>query len=229
MVRVGLLRLVDYESWIASLGYDREHIVQASQHSMLGDVYRWVADIGSFPIPLTYDLIALILNSVGMDEYLAVAKRVASKSPVPVAALCGEGDTYTEALANAREQASWTGDGDELTAAVHVDLNGYYRILEEGGAHRAYELISALAEQLRGLASKLGGLAAYMGGDNVLAFIPVELVDKFTSEALSAADVKIGVGLASKPRDAVALSTKALTAIRRAGSKRRSFKLKEGE
>lgn len=226
MVRVGLLRLVDYESWISLLGYDREHIVQERQHSMLADVYKWAASIGSFPIPLTYDLIALILNSISLEEYLTVTRHLASRSPVPIAALCGEGSTYVEALANAREPASWVYN-DELTAAAHIDLNGYYKVLEEGGAYKVYELISRLAEHLRGLAPKFGGIAAYMGGDNVLAFIPMELIDDFASEALSIADVKIGIGLASKPRDAVALSTKALIAIRREGFKRKTLKLRE--
>jgi len=226
LVKLGVLRLVRYESWICSLGYDREYLVQARQHELLRELHRRGAAIGAFAIPLTYDLAALILNSVRTKDYVKVVEDLSSISPVPLKAMIGRGDTYPKALSNAMELEAFTyPELEEPTAAVHVDLNGYYDLLEREGAYRAYEVVTSLAEKLRRLAFNLGGLATYMGGDNVLAFLPIEAVDSFVARALAEDDVKVGVGVAPTPRRAVALSTEALAAIRRRDVKRRSLKL----
>ena len=227
MVKIGLLRLMDYESWISSLGYDREHLIQINQHRILEEVYKQGANIEAFPVPLTYDLIALILNSVRCNDYLKMVGALTSISPVPIRALVGRGTTYTEALINVSEAKSQFDDNvEEPTVAVHVDLNGYYDVLKRKGPYYAYRVIVELVEELGRLALRVGGLTTYIGGDNVLAFVPTDSVDEFVEEALSKADVKVGIGVAPTPRRAVALSTKALIAIRRGGIKRRSLKFK---
>ncbi|MHC1601455.1 MAG: GTP cyclohydrolase IIa [Candidatus Nezhaarchaeales archaeon] len=226
MVKVGLLRLMNYETWISSLGYDREHFIQINQHRILEEVYKQGASIGAFPVPLTYDLIALILNSIESSDYLGIIEALTSISPVPIRALIGQGATYTEALINVSEVKSQFDDViEEPTVAVHVDLNDYYEVLKREGPYHAYRVIMKLAEELRRLALKVGGLATYIGGDNVLAFIPINSTDNFVKEVLDKADVKVGVGIAPIPRKAVALSTEALATIRKEGMKRRSLKL----
>jgi len=227
LVKLGVLRLVQYESWISSLGYDREHLVQAKQHELMGELCVRGAAIGAFAAPLTYDLAVMVLNSVRAREYARVVEGLSSISPVPLRAMIGQGDTYPKALSNVVELESFTHpELDEPTAAVYVDLNDYYGLLEGGGVYRAYEAAMSLAERLRRLAVSLGGLAVYTGGDNVLAFLPPEAVDGFAVQALAEDDVKVGVGIAPTPRMAVALSTRALAAIRReGGSKRRGLKL----
>ena len=226
MVKLGLLKLVRYESWICSLGYDREHVVQAKQHELLRELHRRGAAIGAFTVPLTYDLVVLVLNSIRTSDYVKLVEDLTPISPVPLEAMVGQGDNYPKALGNAVELEAFAHpELNEPTAAAHVDLNGYYDLVEREGAHRAYEVVVGLAERLRRLALGLGGLATYVGGDNVLAFLPLETVDNFTAQALAEGDVKVGVGIAPTPRRAVALSTEALMIIRRGGAKHRSLKL----
>jgi len=101
LVKLGLLKLVRYESWICSLGYDREHVVQAKQHELLRELHRRGAAIGAFTVPLTYDLVVLVLNSIRTSDYVKLVEDLTPISPVPLEAMVGQGDNYPKALGNA--------------------------------------------------------------------------------------------------------------------------------
>jgi GTP cyclohydrolase III len=213
-VKVGILRLIDYEQWIATLGYDREHLIQVKQLSFLKEVFKLSARIYAFALPLTYDLTAVVLNSVGTTDYMKLARLLAFYAPAPLKPLIGMGETYWEALSKANEVTSEVEINAE-TIAVQVDVNGYYSLLSQKGPYDAYKLMMELKGTIQEIANSLGGLTFYAGGDNIIVFLPAKKqLNAFLSNILKIARVKVGVGLAPTPRDAVALSTKALSTVR---------------
>jgi GTP cyclohydrolase IIa len=220
MVKVGILKLLNYESWINLLGYDREHTVQAKQHELLKELYRCGAEIGAFTIPLTLDLIVLILNSVETRKFLMVARSITKLSPTPIKAMVGYGKTYPEALTKAGNPEMLTcSELNEQTIVAHADLNGYYTLLEEQGIYHTYKTVTDLIGKFRKITHKIGGITTYLGGDNILAFLPNTESVKTLMDQFSAKNVKVGIGIALTPRKAVALAAKALASLRKKRSK----------
>jgi GTP cyclohydrolase III len=210
---------MNYEQWIASLGYDREYLIQMKQSSLLKDIFKFSALIHAFALPLTYDLIVIILNSVKTEKYAKLVKIIAYHSPVPLKPLIGTGETYKEALCKVKSltDSGATTDFNFKTVAVQIDVNGYYNLLNERNPYDIYTIMMSLKKVLQEIADKLGGLTFYAGGDNIIVFLPKEKdMEKFTLEfkTFNIASVKMGVGIAPIPREAVALSTKALSIIR---------------
>lgn len=217
MVKIGILRLLNYESWISSLGYDREHIVQAEQHKLLRALYKRGAEIGAFTIPLTQDIIVLILNSVELRKFLMIVKALTKSSPVSFRVMVGWGETYPEAfIKTINPEVLMHSELRELTVVAHADLNGYYDLLKEQGIYRTYETIIDFVEEFRRLTHSLGGIASYLGGDNVLAFLPDIESTKTLITRLSAENknIKVGIGIAFTPRTAITLAAKALATLR---------------
>lgn len=222
MVKIGVLRLLNYESWINSLGYDREHIIQAEQHKLLRILYESGAEIGAFTIPLTRDIIVLVLNSVELRKFLVITKSLIKSSPVSFRVMVGLGKTYPEALIKiVNPEVLMRSEPRELTIAAHADLNGYYNLLKEQGIYRTYETIVDFVEKFRRLTHSLGGIASYLGGDNVLAFLPdIKSTKTFITrlsienKSTKVGDIKVGIGIASIPRTAITLAAKALATLR---------------
>jgi len=217
MIRVGLVRLEGYESWIRSLGYDREWIVQAAQ----ADVYRNLviesAGAGMFSLPLTYDSYLVIINAAEVEGFKEVVSKLSDKAPVVLAAYVGLGRSYSEAVERLRplsEACEDPGEGAlEDTVVVHLDLDGYNELMSNKGLHYVEELMNAALHRARKISTKHGGLAYYAGGDNIICFVPCERLSDFLDE-VRVGDFKVGVGIAPRPRDALALAAQALDAIR---------------
>ncbi len=218
MIRVGVVRLEDYENWIRSLGYDREWIVQAAQ----ADIYRSLvigsAEAGMFSLPLTYDSYLVIINAVDVEGFKDVVSKLSCKAPVALAAYVGLGPSYLEAvkrlraLSEACENALEEGELED-TVAVHLDLDGYNELVSNKGLYYVEELMSTTLHKVKRASAKYGGLAYYAGGDNIICFVPCKCLEDFLNE-VRARDFKVGVGIAPRPRDALTLAAQALDAIR---------------
>jgi len=218
MIRVGVVRLEDYENWIRSLGYDREWMVQAAQ----ADIYRCLviesAEVGMFSLPLTYDSYLVIINAVGVEGFKEVVSRLSDKAPVALAAYVGLGPSYLEAVKRLRalgetcEDALEEGELED-TVAVHLDLDDYNELVSNKGLHYVEELMNAALHRARKISAKHGGLAYYAGGDNIICFVPWERLNDFLDD-VRARDFKVGVGIAPRPRDALTLAAQALDVIR---------------
>jgi|Deesub1362B_J571_1020462.scaffolds.fasta_scaffold13070_2 GTP cyclohydrolase IIa len=217
MIKIGFVQLIDYEDWIKSFGHDREWAVQAAQADTNRSFTLESAQIDAFSIPLTYDSYVIILNSVSTRKYEKMIHKLSQKVPVKLKAYIGFGKTYVTALNSIRELKSCnsiaTQDDIEYTVAVHVDLNNYYGIIREKNWHYVYEVMNNLITNVRNLSNKYGGLTFYAGGDNVISFMPSSTVKNFIDEIVTDS-VKIGVGVASTPREALKLASTALDIIR---------------
>ena len=217
MIRVGVVRLKDYEGWIRSLGYDREWIVQAVQ----ADVYRSLviesAQAGMFSLPLTYDSYLVIINAVDLEGFRDVVNKLSNRAPVALATYIGLGPSYLEAVEKLRplteEIEGSLGEGLEDTVAVHLDLDGYNELISNKGLRYVGEIMGAALDKVRRISAEYGGLAYYAGGDNIICFVPYEGLEDFLND-VRAKDFKVGVGIAPRPRDALKLAAQALDVIR---------------
>jgi GTP cyclohydrolase IIa len=76
MIRVGLVHLKDYESWIKSIGYDREWVIQATQATIYRSLVVESAKRGMFSIPLTYDSYIVIINAARIEDFIETVNSI---------------------------------------------------------------------------------------------------------------------------------------------------------
>jgi GTP cyclohydrolase IIa len=231
MIRVGLIHLKDYESWIKSIGYDREWVIQATQATIYRSLVVESAKMGMFSIPLTYDSYLVIINAARIEDFIATVNNICNEMPVAFNTYIGSGRSYSEAIENLKESSKFVegaGKVNELeeTAAVHLDLDGYNRFMYNMRFLYAEGLINMLFQKIRQASTKHGGLTYYAGGDNFICFIPCERIKVFLDDVV-ADNIKAGVGIALKPRDALRLAAQALDIIRNKGRSNKIFVLRE--
>ncbi|MDH5815488.1 MAG: GTP cyclohydrolase IIa [Candidatus Nezhaarchaeota archaeon] len=221
MIRLGLIHLSDYENWIKSMGYDREWMVQATQ----ADIYRSLviesAKVGAFSFPLTYDSYLTVINAVRSEDFERIVCELSSKVPIRLVAYIGLGETYVEAMKNMKEMRRDMLEGDsEETVVAHLDVDNYNEVISSKGFYYAKELIGEVIYEAKKISSKHGGLSYYAGGDNVICFIPSKHLKGFLGDLegflndVETRSIKVGIGVAPKPRDALTLAAKALDHIR---------------
>lgn len=217
MIRIGVVRLKDYESWIRSLGYDREWKVQAAQADLYKSLVLESAEVGMFSLPLTYDSYLVIINAADIEDFKEVVDKLSHKVPVTLMAYVGLGCSYLEAMKRLRYLGETNGNSMEEkledTVAVHFDLDGYNKLMSEKGLYHVEEFMSSALHKVRRASAEYGGLTYYAGGDNIICFVPRECLEGFISN-VKAEGFKIGVGVAPRPRDALALAAQALDMIR---------------
>jgi len=231
MIRIGLIRLEGYEGWIRSLGYDREWVVQATQAEVYRSLAIESAKVGMFSLPLTYDTYLVVINAADVEDFKGLADRLSSRAPAALSLYVGLGPSYAEAMRRLRpldegaEGPLKEGRLDE-TAAAHLDLDGYNKLASERGFNYVEELVGATLRRAREVSARHGGLAYYAGGDNVVCFVPCERLEGFLDD-VRVDGVKVGVGVALRPRDALALAARALDEIRLGGRSREVLVLRE--
>jgi len=221
MIVLGIIHLEKYREWIESLGYDREWIVQSTQAEIYRRMVVESSKAGMFSLPLTYDSYLVVINAVGVREFKEFISKISDEVPVTPKTYVGLGSSYPEAMRNLKIlKDEEVGNEIEETVAVHLDLNGYCRLVESKGFHYAENLINTTLRRVRRISIKNGGLAYYAGGDNIICFIPCRNLEVFLRN-VRMRGLKAGVGIASKPRDALTLAAEALRKIRigKCGSK----------
>ena len=78
-----------------------------------------------------------------------------------------------------------------------------------------YEVVWSMVARIRDSLRGLGALVFYMGGDNVIAVMEPRLDEAMLEALASSLRARVGVGVASRARDAVRLATEALDGLRR--------------
>ena len=219
-VSLALIVLKDYREWVESLGYDREWLVQATQSAMTRHLTLEYSNIGAFSCPLTYDSYLVVLNSIRLDEFSSATRRIEKKAPRGLLVYIGSGEDYANALdsikplelATRAEKFRTTMPGVSIVA--HVDMNDYrYRIANDGWLSTWIKVLD-LKEKVRKSALKLGGLSFYAGGDNFVVFLPTRDSLRLFLDQLRVNGIKVGIGIARKPRRALELAAKSLDEIR---------------
>jgi len=221
-VRIALVELIGYREWTESLGHDREWIIQAQQATVYRSLMVGASRYGGFVFPLRYDY--LLVVSTGLDrrvhERLLDTARLVSRLPVRMSSFAGPMPREAVLSAQRALQGVEAGElhfeeGDDgVTVLAHVDINDISKRTREEGLPGSLIVIHELVSGIAKLADRYGGIAQYLGGDNVLVLLPDSEYEGFAWEAVEAFDVKVGIGVAVRPREAMKLSSWALHKIR---------------
>lgn len=215
---MALLELVNYRAWTELLGPDREWRLQAEQASVYREAQLAAARVGAMAVPLRYDYIAVLASNVGPEELSSVAEAVRSVAPVEVRWASGCGPTPADAVRRAFESLRGRPAADpcgaEISIVGQVDLNDVTGLTERTDPLRAFEAVQEVLAAVRATVAPRGGVAEYLGGDNILVVYPVEGFEDLARRVSLVSNVKVGVGVARRPRAASELATRALDEIR---------------
>ncbi|UXD22277.1 hypothetical protein IPA_03160 [Ignicoccus pacificus DSM 13166] len=198
--------LEGYREWTESLGSDREWKIQAVQGELDKISSLKASECEAFYLPTRRDVLTFILNNVDINCFENVVKEIEKASPVPLKVIVGYGRTPLEALWNPLEE----GEEGPVTA-VHVDIDH----ISVRPHYLGYVEAVGMFDTLVKMALPLGGVVSYLGGDNVIAFLGKEEAFSFASSVLNLfKEVKIGIGIGKRPREAVAKAAEGLRIAR---------------
>ncbi len=206
MHKVAKAVLEGYREWTEELGEDREWKIQRVQARIDEVASVEAAKCGAFYAPSRRDVLIFISNNVPNECIKNVVRSVSEVSPVPVKLTIGYGKTPLDALLEPKDE------GDEgAVVAAHVDINSFSQKDHYLGYVEVLDMISGISK----LALGFGGVSFYLGGDNVIVFLDTNEYEKFASFVSKMYKVKVGVGIADLPREAVAKAAYSLKVLRR--------------
>ncbi|NPA24049.1 MAG: GTP cyclohydrolase IIa [Crenarchaeota archaeon] len=227
-MQITLIKLSGYREWTESLGSDREHIIQEIQGRLHSALSRAFSEKDAIAHPLRYDLMIAITNTLTVEDHMNILEKLQAYSPVPVIMAVAVERDAESAERKASEllrqqhnshQVIVSGDVPDVSriCVVHADLAGSVKLLTKYSVYETYEYIMRLYSIFRSLMSKMGGIALYLGGDNMIGItIPerveenIDLIRRFSR----AYRLRVGIGIAAKPREAMRKATQALDRLR---------------
>lgn len=225
-MKIFLLEFKGYKEWTESLGYDREWKIQDFQHEIVRIANLIATNYGGFVLPLRYDYLTIIADGVPNEGLLHVYKEIAALSPTKIEYCLGYGKTPLEAQRDAYEclkndQPSKLKDlPDDKIVACHFDLDNFANLTLNTSAYDALKVFNDIYYSLSQYIYNNGGLIQYLGGDNFIAFINYENLDKILKIVDNIKNIKIGIGIGKNARIAISKATEALDIIRKRRDKK---------
>ncbi|BFH73443.1 GTP cyclohydrolase IIa [Sulfurisphaera javensis] len=210
-MKIAEINLEGYKEWTESLGYDREWKIQSFQHNFLSELTQLASEINSFAVTYRYDSYILLLDGAEISKIDQVISKIRDLSPVPIKVCYGYGKTFLEAEKNCEHGEKISDFNDEKILVAHFDLDGFTR---RRYLFDAYLEIFEVYNKIFNIMQNLGGLAYYFGGDNIGAFLNVEMLNHVKDIVESISGLKVGVGIGNNPREGLKNAAKALHIIR---------------
>jgi GTP cyclohydrolase IIa len=216
------MEFIGYKEWTESLGYDREWKIQDIQSSIYKVVNDEISRVGGFALPVRYDGLIILADGIPSGSLLEIYTKVKEISPSKVSACIGYGKTPREAEINAHNCIlnSLSGEPkfdtfyDDNVVACHFDYNNFTLLTRELSFYNAYMRIMRLYSKLSEIIYDIGGITQYLGGDNMIAFIDEDTLDKIIKIVENMDEIKVGIGIGKNARSAMAGATRALDEIR---------------
>ncbi len=220
-----LLILQGYREWTESLGSDREWLIQLVQSRLYEAIQSLSKDYDGMALPLRYDIqLVLLPPDIDIDEFTQTLRELLmrySPTPIVIRACCGDvieainkcsRDLDIDYIARCEEY--------EPLVVAHADLNYFTEsTLRDGVVNSYIGIMSYISHLLKNLKDR--ALVQYLGGDNVVAITSSRNMDYVVKVMTAYDNVKVGVGISLKPREAFAKAAKALTILRREGRVRK--------
>lgn len=221
-MKILLMEFIGYKEWTESLGYDREWKIQDIQSSIYKVVNDEISRVGGFALPVRYDGLIILADGIPSGSLLEIYTKVKEISPSKVSACIGYGKTPREAEINAHNCIlnSLSGEPkfdtfyDDNVVACHFDYNNFTLLTRELSFYNAYMRIMRLYSKLSEIIYDIGGITQYLGGDNMIAFIDEDTLDKIIKIVENMDEIKVGIGIGKNARSAMAGATRALDEIR---------------
>ncbi|MDP8003833.1 MAG: GTP cyclohydrolase IIa [Caldisphaera sp.] len=223
MIRIAIIEQIGYREWTESIGTDREWKIQETQAKIYSESQKITTKYGGFVLPLRFDYMTIVASNLNEENEKDILETVSSLSPVAVRLSSHIGLTPIEAENNAWLYMSDIDPGKtghfgksekEYVIVSHIDLNGLTPITQKLGTFKTYARILSILERINEISQERGGLAQYLGGDNILVLLPHDDYDDLVLKLISIDDLKAGIALAPKARDAMKLAADALHEIR---------------
>lgn len=222
MIRLSIIEQIGYREWTESIGTDREWKIQETQARIYQETQKIATKYGGFVLPLRYDYMTIVSSNLTEDNEKDILEVVSSISPVAVRLSSDIGETPLESEFNAWShiyniepgKIGHFGNGKEYVVVSHIDLNGLTPITQKIGTFRTYTKMLEILDRINYIALENGGLAQYLGGDNILVLLPHKGFDDIVLKMISIDDLKAGIAVAGKAREAMKLAAEALHEIR---------------
>jgi GTP cyclohydrolase IIa len=218
--RLTLIKLVDYREWTESLGHDREWRIQLTQSKIYNLLQQLFSKKDGFVIPIRYDYFIALSNGIDRETHKKILLEAEAVSPRGVRLVSivhrkpfSAQLVATRMLENTTEKLVFLDGKEDANTVAHVDFNDISSLTMETSVFETHMKIQRIYSEITYMAARLGGITGYLGGDNMIAVIPSENLDAFLANIPSY--LKVGVGVAYKPRKAFELAAEALTVIRR--------------
>jgi GTP cyclohydrolase IIa len=218
--RLTLIKLVDYREWTESLGHDREWRIQLTQSKIYNLLQQLFSKKDGFVIPIRYDYFIALSNGIDRETHKKILLEAEAVSPRGVRLVSivhrkpfSAQLVATRMLENTTEKLVFLDGKEDANTVAHVDFNDISSLTMETSVFETHMKIQRIYGEITYMAARLGGITGYLGGDNMIAVIPSENLDAFLANIPSY--LKVGVGVAYKPRKAFELAAEALTVIRR--------------
>lgn len=225
-MKVFLLEFDGYREWTESLGYDREWKIQDIQHEIVKLANLIASDYGGFVLSSRYDYLTVIADGIKNESLMHLYKEIASISPTKVKYCLGYGKTPLEAQRDAYNCLKHDFSNriielpDEEIVACHFDIDNFTKITFSTSAYDALTYFSDIYYSLSRYIYDIGGLTQYLGGDNFIAFINYENINKVLEISTKTENIKVGIGIGKNARLAMAKATEALDTIRKTRDKK---------
>ncbi|PVU75484.1 GTP cyclohydrolase IIa [Sulfolobus sp. SCGC AB-777_G06] len=199
-----------YKQWTESLGVDREWKIQAFQHYFSYLLYNKLAEIGSYVIPFRYDIHVILADGVREKDIVKVIEEIDTHSPTSIK-LCKGYHQKPILSVFSCEEIDLDKVPDERILVAHYDIDGITKL----NIQQSMEKIDFLMDYIKAVGKRLGCIDQYFGGDNLGLFCSEDTVEAHIKVVKELNDVKVGIGIGSKARDALRNATEALDEIRK--------------
>lgn len=219
--RMALIELVGYREWTESIGDDREWRLQITQSEIYKQLQETTASLDGFIMPLRYDYMAVVASNMGEEELSKIYEVAKEISPVPVRVASACSDKPVDAVEESWRYLKAGGEfnyipcnGEEVVVAGHFDINGITAMTRRLGVLTTYSTMLHVVSEIETRAHYKGAIAQYLGGDNILVVLPYSNYEEIIQELVAVHDLKVGVGISTTARRALALAAEALHEIR---------------
>ncbi len=227
-MQITLIKLSGYREWTESLGPDREHIIQEVQGKLHSILSRSFSNKGAIAHPLRYDLMIAVTNTLTVEDHMEILEKLQEFSPVPVIIAIATGDNAIIAERRASELLRKQYNSHQIITngtipdtakicIIHADLAESIRLLSKCSVYETYEYIMNLYSKFRKLITELGGIALYLGGDNMIGITSPKEVERGVDMIRTFSrnhNLRIGIGISERPREAMKKATQALDRLR---------------
>ena len=239
-VQVTLIQLDNYGPWTATLGNDREHMLQILQANLYSSIQRAFANLGGLVFFNRFDEMLAITNGITLAQHENIKQAIQDQFPVTLSMSIGVGHTPYEAQQKASKLLQQMGSAqssarrsvmacertlgldDSHVQVIHFDIDEVTRTFTDHvSAYETSLLVMTLYAELMKVFQERQALMFFLGGDNFMGIANGLSTQEVNSviEEYRAKNVKLkcGIGIARTARRAAELAAENLDNIRRNG------------
>ncbi|OYT40456.1 MAG: GTP cyclohydrolase [Desulfurococcales archaeon ex4484_58] len=219
MPRITLIKLLKYREWTEELGSNREGIIQIKQSTIYGIFQEKFWEKQCFVLPFRFDYYIVLSNGLSKEDLEVIVKETEQYTPYGIKAVSlthkypAIAQMLATKLLHRNDKIIFLDGEEDENVIVHIDLNNITELTDQTSVYESYLEILMLYYYIAKYVFELGGIANYLGGDNLIAIIPYENLERLLNVIPS--NVKVGVGVSYYPREALRLAAQALSTIRK--------------